>query len=619
VTPRSVLLFAALLSCSDTGFSPINPGDDPDPDPDTGTDPGDDTDPPPPEPCEVAPAPAADAAIDEACRQASLEIDDPWNVRIKWQYTVPSGSGSYVMPVVGNLSDDNGDGRIDTDDQPDIVFTSLAGEVIALHGDGSGVLWRVSGMNGNAGLTLADVDNDGLPEVVGLSSGSEVVAIRHDGTFDWRSARVSGLQSYPQPAVADLEGDGTVEIVMDRAVVAGADGAVIRSLPDPGVSWRAPVIADIDDDGISEILLGRHAFRADGTIAWSVGPSSNGDSCFAAVADIDGDRGGETFWVWGSSLYVRDHDGTAIRTVALPTSPSRPGPPSIADFDGDGAVEIVVPMNTQIGMFEVDGTMRWSQTMRDNSGIAGVSGYDVDGDGAFEAIFADEIAMRIYDGVDGTIRYENFSHQSGTVWEYPVIADVDNDGSAEIVIASMGSTWRGITVFEHAGGGWAEAGPTWPTHDFAVTNINPDLSVPSPAPKPWITHNVFRARPVVDQFSNDLRIQITDVCVTGCLFDDQVQVAVQVYNTGALPVPPGVKVALYAARDDGRTLLDTWTVPDEVPAGRMLPGHVFTLQAGRLGPLGVVAVVDDDGTGAGAVYECQEDNNEDAWGPSPCE
>jgi hypothetical protein len=117
----------------------------------------------------------------------------------------------------------------------------------------------------------------------------------------------------------------------------------------------------------------------------------------------------------------------------------------------------------------------------------------------------------------------------------------------------------------------------------------------------------------------DLRVQITDVCVTDCVFESQVQVAIQVYNTGALPVPPGVPVALYSARGAGRVLLDTWTTPSEVPAGALMAGHVFTLTSGQLDPEGLIVVVDDDGTGAGIVYECREDNNEDRWGPSPCE
>lgn len=615
----SYLLISAILfaACNETGLTLRQDQGDPQGD-DSGVRPGgghtvsDE--------CALAAPGAGDVGIDESCTHPTVVVDDPWNVEIKWQYTVASGSGSYVMPAVGNLNDDNGDGRIDENDRPDIVFASLSGEVVALHGDGSGELWTFSGINGQGGVAIADLDHNGLPEVVAWTSTNQVVAINADGTEKWRSPVINGMGMYPQPVIGDLDGDGTVEVVMDVAVVNGADGSLRAMLPTPTVPWRAPVIADLDADGVAEILLGDRVYRPDGTIKWSVPntrTTSSWDSVFAAVADIDGDIGGESFWVWGGHMHVMDDDGTLIRTVDLPGPPNRPGPPAIADFDGDGEVEIVVPMGTLIGMFEVDGTLRWTQTMRDESGIAGVSGYDIDGDGAYEAIFADEVAIRIYDGRTGTIRYENFSHSSATVWEYPVIADLDNDGSAEIIITSQGSPWRGITVFGHAGSGWAKSGPVWSVHDFAMSNINQDVSVPSPPPLPWTTHNVFRARPAVDNYGNDLQVQITETCATGCQDQDHVQIAVQPFNTGFMPVQSGIPVALYARNGAVLDLIEVWTIPGEIGPGEMPAGHVFNLHHSQLGPDGVMVRIDDDGTGVGLVFECNEDNNEAEWfGPS---
>ena len=87
------------------------------------------------------------------------------------------------------------------------------------------------------------------------------------------------------------------------------------------------------------------------------------------------------------------------------------------------------------------------------------------------------------------------------------VADIDNDGSAEIVIGSNNywmSGWSGITVFGHNGSGWMKSGPTWHTHDFAVTNINPDGSVPATPTPWWQVYNVYRARPAVDTAAMNL-------------------------------------------------------------------------------------------------------------------
>jgi len=129
------------------------------------------------------------------------------------------------------------------------------------------------------------------------------------------------------------------------------------------------------------------------------------------------------------------------------------------------------------------------------SGVAGASGDDVIVDSAYEVTFADEDALRIYDGPTVEIVYESREHSSVTLSEYPTIADVDRDGSAEIVVVTSGLSGATVTVFGHAGDGWAEAGPVKPNHDFWVTNLNPDLSIPSPAPLSWTMHNVCRARP----------------------------------------------------------------------------------------------------------------------------
>ena len=107
-------------------------------------------------------------------------------------------------------------------------------------------------------------------------------------------------------------------------------------------------------------------------------------------------------------------------------------------------------------MFELDGSLLWTQTITDASGLAGCSGYDVNGDGAYEVLFADENTFWLFDGSTGGVLFSQLGHASGTIFEYPIVADIDNDDSAEIVISSNnfrmnGQGWAGITVFGHLG------------------------------------------------------------------------------------------------------------------------------------------------------------------------
>ncbi len=563
--------------------------------------------------CDVDDHPGGEVEVLEACTGDVVPVvKDPWDVGIEWQFGT-SGQGVIVMPAVGNLTDDNGDGLINENDNPDIAFTEwTTGELIVLHGDGSGEIFRVNGVNGNAGVTIADVDVDGVPEVIALSQGGNVVCFDGTGTREWISASF-GVSYYPQPAVADLDADGDVEVVFDNAVVAGVDGSTLFSLGGVTTSWRTPVLADIDADGTQEIILGEDVFSHTGALEWST--TSAGSGNFAAVADLDGDVGGEVFFLTGSRMYIHEPDGTLINMVTIPGS--NPGPPSVADFDGDGNVEIAIPANTSISVWEITGTMNWTATINDTSGLAGCSGYDVDGDGTYELLYADQDMFRMYDGATGAVLYSNSSHSSGTLWEYPVTADVDGDGSAEIVIASNSGSWNGITVFGHNGSGWQASGPTWGTHDFAVTNLDADGTVPSPAPLPWTVHNVFRARPMVDEAgSADLYVFLEDVCVASCE-NGPAKVSFGVANQGGLDVAAGVSVALYALDGSVETVIDTVYI-DEVASGAVIAGGAFELHPDDWGSDGILLSVDDDGAGVGIISECDEGNNEYEYADDVC-
>ena len=556
--------------------------------------------------------PGTVSIVDDCAGTVSEVVVDPWDAVIEYQYT-SVGAGVIVMPAVGNLNDDDGDGDVDENDVPEIVFTTwTSNTLVALDGATGAELFEVAGYDGQGGVTIADVDDDGDPEIIAIATGGRIAAVDATGAAEWTSAAFA-MMSYPQPTVADLDNDGMPEVIGDVGVVNGEDGSTVATLAGIANSWRTPIAADIDQDGQQEIILGNKVYDAGGTALWSNAGAGSGN--FGAVADVDGDPEGEVFFVSGGTAYLHDSDGSLITSFAVPGG-SIPGPPRMADFDGDGKVEIAIPNSTQISVFDVDGTRLWSATMQDNSGLAGCSGYDVDGNGAYEVLFADEIAFRIYDGTAGTILYENRNHASGTVWEYPVIADVDNDGSAEIVVADNGGTWQGVTVFGHSGDGWPKSGTTWATHDFAVTNIEPDGHVPSPPEPSWQVYNVFRARPSVDDPSSaDLLVDITDVCVMDCDYGP-VKIGVQVTNQGGADVDAGVQVAVYA--DDGSPRFITSVALPAVPAGTTIAGIEVELTPADIGIYGFIVRVDDDGTGAEEVRECDETNNEEDYSDVFC-
>lgn len=254
-------------------------------------------------------------------------------------------------------------------------------------------------------------------------------------------------------------------------------------------------------------------------------------------------------------------------------------------------MEIAVPAGSQLSLIEIDGTVDRSLPIDDSSGIAGCSGYDVDGDGAYEVLYADQTSFWIVDGPTGAVRFTSPAHNSGTLWEYPVTADVDGDGAAEIVVANNSGTSLGLTVFGHAAGEWAISGATWPTHDFAMTNVNGDGSVPTSPEAPWSVYNVFRARPQFDEpAGRDLAVSIADVCIADCVYGP-VTVAVQVSNPGSRTVRAGAVVELYGDDTTGAVQLATLVLP-EVPAGESLDGVTVDVDPALVGDRGFYVILD---------------------------
>ena len=175
----------------------------------------------------------------------------------------------------------------------------------------------------------------------------------------------------------------------------------------------------------------------------------------------------------------------------------------------------------------------------------------------------------------------------------------------------------------HNGDGWAKPGPTWPVHDFAMTNVEQDGQVPSPAPKSWDVYNIFRARPTVDDAAVDLIGSVVDACFAGCEETSPASISVQVMNQGGVTASAGavgIPVSLYAVDGTTETLLGTQFLTVDLPGGATSDSLVFDFIKGDYGSNGVVIRVDDDGTGTGTGIqnECDESNNSVTYTDWPC-
>ncbi len=559
--------------------------------------------------------------------------------KVKWEWQSSTEQAAYnqvmMAPMVANFTDDNKDGKIDRNDVPDIVFHTYKGSAYTtdgvmrvISGDGKGehlaITKKLQLYRTHPGtqVALGDIDSDGKPEIVACASGGGVLAFEHDGAFKWKNSAIS----CNAPALADLDGDGKAEVISCYAAIRGSTGKTW---------WKSAggcpytTVADIDEDGKPEVVGGNKVYRYDGKLYWEDTKRPDG---FMAISDLDGDKKPEIITASSSDHGLRayHYDGKpAWKNMPVDinqgkgtgTNQRGGGPPTIADFDGDGKPEIAAAGGWGYVIFEHDGKPKWFQKTKDlSSRVTGSSVFDFEGDKKAEVVYADEHELRIYRGVDGKV-LKSFCNTSGTLMEYPLIVDVDNDGHAEIVVANNNYAFKtcsngtashtGIKVLSDTKYNWVKTRRIWNQHTYHITNVSEDGIIPAKEPRNW-------DNPYLNNFRQNVQ--------PGGLFDapdmvgskgpatcgNTLKVSVVVKNQGAAKVAAGLAVALYGSVKGGAFAL----LGVLATKGALIPGQTETVSFSMSTPkqfekqqVTLKAVVDDDGTGKGKANECNENNN----------
>ena len=221
---------------------------------------------------------------------------------------------------------------------------------------------------------------------VGTLDRGSLCAWHLDGCpYDWSPLRLE-RDSDSSPAIADLTGDGQVEIIFgdDSGLlhVIDQDGREVPGFPTQAESLieASPAIADVDGDGRPDIVVGswdgrmyvwdRHGQLLPG---W---PVQVGDQIIssAALVDLDGDDRLDI--VVGSKdhfLYGWSGDGETLSGFPYDLRAHVFSSPWVGDVDADGDADIVVGANNGIHLLRDVGLLgrsAWPMFHRDeaNSG-----------------------------------------------------------------------------------------------------------------------------------------------------------------------------------------------------------------------------------------------------------
>ena len=567
---------------------------------------------------------------DDTCTSTEpYEQFDP-QMEVLWQWADPPDQPEYFQvlsaPMVIDLNDDDGDGVIGAGDVPDVIFYGMANECHNC----DGLLRVISGSDGTElwyDTTLTEMPSGAAPaagELVASSPGPEIVvkSVDHDiicysadGAQLWSTA-ISETHSKGAISLHDMDHDGEPEIVYGR-VILGADGT-LHGTGEYGWGKTAsnmPIsyAVDLDGDQILEVVTGNAAYHKDGSALWTTGE----DDGTTAVGDFDGDGDAEIVISGGGTLRMMTHEGSPLwGPVDTLGDSSNGAPPTVADFDGDGLPEIGIADKYYYQVYDGDGTLQWShETAETSSGITGSTVFDFNGDGTAEVVYGDEENFYIFEGTTGTILFQEPEHSSRTQVEYPVIVDVNADGSADIVLSSNRvfeeSGWDGVTALTGTNEtGWWATRRVWNQHAYFVTNVDDDGTIPQYQLNPWEVHNSFRqARPETgwDGYAvPDVLPVVQGICDDGC--PTEMTLAFRIWNRGAEDVMAGLPVSLWD--DHLNYMLGSTYVPDEIPAGWTSATLEIPFDPHEIPDGAVMLRVDRFGTGDDIYVECDEDNND---------
>ena len=405
---------------------------------------------------------------------------------------------------------------------------------------GTDNIYVFDGQTGNVEFSFPIASNQGSPfgqhpggniamgELDITDGNREVVYLGADG-FIYCYDLVTGVQQWIStvpvvesavgnaengPFIADFNQDGFPEVYAANQVFSGQTGAILAAaaggagvphghfacggcVSGTGIwSPALPVAVDaiVSSPGL-ELVAGNTVYAVDlilGTVTpiiqmdplvYSDGPVSVAD------VDVDGDVDavimGMKNGVWG--IYGWDlQTNTELGFFAFPSA-TWGGRVNIANLDCDPSLEMAVVSEDVIYFVDEDFSTFFSAASVDDSRTTAVSAFDFDGNGLSEIVYRDEQNLSIYDGSNGSVIFQ-VPCASPTAMEFPVVADVDNDMQAEIIVlCGLVSNYNSgrVTVYE-AGldllgnpTTWQPARSVMNQHAYFNANVNDDLTIPA--------------------------------------------------------------------------------------------------------------------------------------------
>lgn len=615
--------------------------------------------------------------IDPTSAMAAGDLDDPATSDGRPEIVVMhEANGIVVYDHTGARAAEAFEGQISEGGNPAIAIANVdqrglaeivvGHTVITVERDAGGALQLVDrfvgdlgrGTNGQGAIgCVADLLGDGRLEVIG---GGTVYGLPPAPNGATRQADCVGNGGAVAPADADEEAwcEGRLLVHWDARTVNGEDAArqgfcavadILGADQDAAPGPENPL------DEVPELILVDQGFvhvynGQTGELRRRLRQRLGANGGAPNVDDFDGDGFPEVGSAFETGYAMIDLQAP---TEACPEWPELVGgaaenparaPGAACTEDGDCATGAVC---NRSGFRDVGTCVclhsGWKrETEDDSSRVTGSTLFDFNGDGAAEVIYNDECWFRIFDGASGAVLLQEPS-ESRTRIEHPVVADVDNDGNAEIVFTVSNESGfcsergddapaplegqlrdhynNGLEVWGDPQDRWVSVRRVWNQHGYHVTHVLESGGVPTHEPRGWLDHNgrrynSYRAQPRTFGVAPDLVVDgLQTSSPDGCeVLDDSVVIDARVRNQGDLRVGPGIRIGFDGTWDGLTRPIEVGGAPLTVQLeDGLAPGESTRISvrydADDRGLPTAVSVRVDIGGEFGLERECDEDNN----------
>jgi hypothetical protein len=507
---------------------------------------------------------------------------------------------------------------------------------------------------------IADIDGDRKQEII---TGNRIHKFTFNSLTDHTQNTyytIEGPQSVTVPEaggnatyylsdgftrVADIDGDGTLDIVVEAF---GNESGAIYS--------HNKIVVFVWDAVTPNSVKACVSFMSTGTY--------NAGGSIPFIGDINGKLDGYDGGNWtrklpeicilGGGMYINRTNNYGNRT-GISIHPQSSG--LDGNFNKKPSGGHIIGLTWDASAMEIWEKLKvsWGMEHADQSTATGITLFDFDNNNTADLCYRDEQTLRIISPAKSGKDYVTLSETEmdsnssvmiritnvfcGTGFEYPVIADVNMDGSADIVVTNTGelssSKTRGyVSVFEYKGQKWASCPPVWNQSMYDPTQVREDLKINAhpvsmltefekngetirPYNGSWIQVPVVREGddfvPVVrkpNAILTNMTVAVINATTT--------KVILTIRNNGSASISASTPIAFYNGGTDGKDINNgatTLTGPTQAVGVDIFPDEKVTMEYTISGDFNnhlIWAQIMDDGSKiipANGYDDCDITNN----------